>query len=208
MSLGGWLILSLAFLLFASLLLSADPRYSNSDRPDLPLIRLRVEFTGFPRITNINRFGQKFVGKVANPEDLLLFSKQKKVSTSTKKGGAKEDDEKQVDTFLSHADRDRPPPIHELVNILIRQQKGSLNVLTETKLAEMVDSYVNKKEIDSISTGVAKAIKTMTVAMREEKTIQDQEEVTGEDVERIIRKKHTEFTAAGQELKHAEAKRN
>jgi len=47
----------------------------------LPLIRVRVDHTGFPRITNINKFGQKFVGKVANPEELLLFSKQKAQST-------------------------------------------------------------------------------------------------------------------------------
>ena len=47
----------------------------------MPLIRLRVDHTGFPRITNINKFGQKFVGKVANPEELLLFSKQKAQST-------------------------------------------------------------------------------------------------------------------------------
>jgi len=34
---------------------SDDPRYSNADRPDLPLIRLRVDHTGFPRVTNVNK---------------------------------------------------------------------------------------------------------------------------------------------------------
>lgn len=58
-----------------------DPRYANADRPELPLVRLRVEHTGFPRITNVNKFGQRFIGKVANPEELLLFSKQKAVAT-------------------------------------------------------------------------------------------------------------------------------
>lgn len=60
-----------------------DPRYSNADRPELPLVRLRVDHTGFPRITNINKFGQRFIGKVANPEELLLFSKQKAVATKS-----------------------------------------------------------------------------------------------------------------------------
>ena len=45
------------------------------------LLLFTRRFSGFPRITNVNKFGQKFVGKVANPEDLLLFSKQKAVST-------------------------------------------------------------------------------------------------------------------------------
>lgn len=44
------------------------------DAPLLPLIRLRVDYTGFSTI-NAQRFGQQFVGKVANPHDLLLFQK-------------------------------------------------------------------------------------------------------------------------------------
>lgn len=40
----------------------------------LPLIRLRVDYTGFSTI-NAQRFGQKFVGRVANPHDMLLFHK-------------------------------------------------------------------------------------------------------------------------------------
>ena len=45
-----------------------------ADAPLLPLIRLRVDYTGFSTI-NAQRFGQQFVGKVANPHDLLLFQK-------------------------------------------------------------------------------------------------------------------------------------
>lgn len=35
---------------------------------------VQVDYTGFCTI-NAQRFGQKFVGRVANPHDLLLFSK-------------------------------------------------------------------------------------------------------------------------------------
>ncbi len=45
-----------------------------ADAPLLPLVRLRVDYTGFSTI-NAQRFGQRFVGKVANPHDLLLFQK-------------------------------------------------------------------------------------------------------------------------------------
>ena len=40
----------------------------------LPLVRLRVDYTGFGTI-NTQRFGQKFVGKVANPHDVLHWHK-------------------------------------------------------------------------------------------------------------------------------------
>lgn len=43
-------------------------------RAMLPLVRLRVDYTGFSTI-NAQRFGQKFVGRVANPHDMLLFHK-------------------------------------------------------------------------------------------------------------------------------------
>ena len=42
--------------------------------PKLPLVRLRVDYTGFSTI-NAQRFGQRFVNKVANPQDLLIWHK-------------------------------------------------------------------------------------------------------------------------------------
>jgi len=186
-----------------------DPRYRNPDRPELPLVRLRVDHTGFPRISNINKFGQKFVGKVANPEELLLFSKQKAQATKGGKNVVSKSDEKQLDAFL-HADRgDKIPPIHELVRLLIRQQ-GTLNVLTESKMAEFVDDYVNRKDLDSIADGVAKSIKQMAGSMKAEPTLADSDDIKLDDVDRLIRKKHTELTAADRkdEAKHAEDAKN
>ncbi|CAI5729940.1 unnamed protein product [Peronospora destructor] len=50
---------------------------SREEEKELVLIRLRVEHTGFPVLVN-QRFGAKFVGKVANPNDILLFYRRKK----------------------------------------------------------------------------------------------------------------------------------
>lgn len=48
---------------------------AGGDTPEkLPLIRLRVDYTGYSTI-HAQRFGHRFVGKVANPTDILLFSK-------------------------------------------------------------------------------------------------------------------------------------
>lgn len=43
----------------------------------LPLIRLRVDHTGDYEIENSRRFSNKFVGKVANVNDILLYHKKK-----------------------------------------------------------------------------------------------------------------------------------
>ncbi|XP_078432461.1 DNA repair and meiosis protein (Mre11) isoform X2 [Wolffia australiana] len=43
----------------------------------LPLVRVKVDYSGFMTI-NPQRFGQKYVGKVANPQDILIFSKSAK----------------------------------------------------------------------------------------------------------------------------------
>jgi double-strand break repair protein MRE11 len=42
--------------------------------PKLPLVRLRVDYTGFSTI-NTQRFGSTFVGRAANPHDIVLWQK-------------------------------------------------------------------------------------------------------------------------------------
>ena len=37
-------------------------------------VRVRVDYTGFSTI-NTQRFGQGFVGRVANPQDIILWAK-------------------------------------------------------------------------------------------------------------------------------------
>lgn len=50
--------------------------HMNGVRPTHTVLRalLQVDYTGFSTI-NVQRFGQKFVGKVANPHDVLLWHK-------------------------------------------------------------------------------------------------------------------------------------
>jgi double-strand break repair protein MRE11 len=50
------------------------PQQQQQQQQLLPLVRLRVDYTGFGTI-NSQRFGQKFVGKVANAHDMLLWAK-------------------------------------------------------------------------------------------------------------------------------------
>uniref|UniRef100_A0A1I8I8N5 Mre11_DNA_bind domain-containing protein n=1 Tax=Macrostomum lignano TaxID=282301 RepID=A0A1I8I8N5_9PLAT len=43
--------------------------------PELPLVRLRIDYTGGYETFSGQKFAQRFVGRVANPRDLLLFCK-------------------------------------------------------------------------------------------------------------------------------------
>jgi double-strand break repair protein MRE11 len=53
---------------------AATTQQQQQQQLPLPLIRLRVDYTGFGTI-NSQRLGQKYVGKVANPHDMLLWAK-------------------------------------------------------------------------------------------------------------------------------------
>lgn len=53
----------------------------NPKMPTIPLIRLKVEYNGFSTV-NPSRFGQRYVGRVANPNDILLFYKKRTTSST------------------------------------------------------------------------------------------------------------------------------
>ena len=57
-----------------SLLASLAAHPDASVKNKVPLIRIKVDYSGFTTI-NSQRFGQRFVGRVANPNDILLFTK-------------------------------------------------------------------------------------------------------------------------------------
>jgi double-strand break repair protein MRE11 len=56
------------------------PRDYHVKRCEQSLIRLKVDHAGFPAI-NQQRFGAQFVGDVANPSDILVFTKKKEKFT-------------------------------------------------------------------------------------------------------------------------------
>ncbi|OQU79987.1 hypothetical protein SORBI_3007G061500 [Sorghum bicolor] len=45
-------------------------------KPMLPLVRIKVNYTGYSMI-NSKQFGQHYVGKVANPQDILLLTRSR-----------------------------------------------------------------------------------------------------------------------------------
>ncbi|KAK2080753.1 hypothetical protein QBZ16_000607 [Prototheca wickerhamii] len=55
-------------------MLERAARGRSAGAPELPLVRLRVDYTGFSTI-NTQRFGARFVGRVANPHDIILWQR-------------------------------------------------------------------------------------------------------------------------------------
>eukprot|EP00392_Amoebophrya_sp_AT5.2_P005455 g5464.t1 len=56
---------------------SLKPEHLRAPSSKLPLVRLKVDYTDFPcNIIGNSRFGQQFVGRVGNPDALLLFTKK------------------------------------------------------------------------------------------------------------------------------------
>ncbi|DAZ97502.1 TPA: hypothetical protein N0F65_009770 [Lagenidium giganteum] len=113
---------------------------------DQVLIRLRVEHTGFPVLHN-QRFGGRFVGKIANPNDILLFYRKKKERSS---GTATGDNKRHVrDTLGLLDDPIRPVrlesvTIEDLLAKELQKPDQQLVFLPQAPLALALEDYIVK----------------------------------------------------------------
>ncbi|VDD76075.1 unnamed protein product [Mesocestoides corti] len=121
--------------------------------PPEPLIRLRVDVSGgFSKFSSL-RFGQKFVGRVANPKDLVTFTTRR--DTSIKRASITQSgDSSQNHTTrpgLSVAD------VESVVSrILTTNDKLRLELFTDDELAAGLRQFVAKGDGDGIDAVVAK----------------------------------------------------
>ncbi|KAL5199511.1 hypothetical protein ABZP36_020714 [Zizania latifolia] len=51
----------------------SDKTAASGSEPKLPLVRVKADYSGFSTII-LQLFGHKYIGKVANPNDILVFS--------------------------------------------------------------------------------------------------------------------------------------
>jgi double-strand break repair protein MRE11 len=110
----------------------------------LPLVRLRVDYSGGFSTINGQRFGQKFVGKVANPNDLLQFHKSAVRRKKEEDGatgargnaGMGEDEETIGNPQLQDQRR-----IEQLVNSNLT---SGLQLLSENDMSNALDDFVNR----------------------------------------------------------------
>lgn len=116
-------------------------------QPEEILIRLKVEHSGFTTLNN-QRFGARFVGRVANLSDILLFHRKKEANdrTSTKK--------KRVNNAM---DKPIAPEDHDEMNIedLVAENLDNsdkkMEMLDESKLNIALEDFVSKEIRQALS---------------------------------------------------------
>ncbi|RCV35627.1 hypothetical protein SEVIR_7G266000v4 [Setaria viridis] len=111
---------------------SSQPTASRSE-PKLPLVRIKVDYSGFSTI-NPQRFGQKYVGKVANPQDILIFSKSAKKRQAT---GDHIDDSEKL----------RPEELNQqTIEALVAESNLKMEILPVDDLDIALHDFVNKDD--------------------------------------------------------------
>ncbi|KAJ4762397.1 Double-strand break repair protein MRE11 [Rhynchospora pubera] len=99
----------------------------------LPLVRIKVDYSGFSTI-NPQRFGQKYVGKVANPQDILIFSKAAKRRQS-------------VQDTIDESERLRPEELNQQnIEALVAESNLKMEILPVNDLDIALHDFVNKDD--------------------------------------------------------------
>ncbi|XP_073114089.1 double-strand break repair protein MRE11 isoform X3 [Elaeis guineensis] len=92
-----------------------------------------VDYTGFSTI-NPQRFGQKYVGKVANPQDILIFSKAAKKRQS-------------VEEKLEDSERLHPEELNQQnIEALVAESNLKMEILPVNDLDIALHDFVNKDD--------------------------------------------------------------
>ncbi|CAI9097791.1 OLC1v1034283C1 [Oldenlandia corymbosa var. corymbosa] len=104
----------------------------NKSDVKLPLVRVKVDYSGYMTI-NPQRFGQKYVGKVANPQDILIFSKASRIS---RKEGKIDDSEKLRPEELNQAN----------IEALVAEHNLKMEILPVNDLDVALHNFVNKDD--------------------------------------------------------------
>ncbi|CAN1154267.1 Double-strand break repair protein MRE11 [Linum perenne] len=97
----------------------------------LPLVRVKVDYSGYMTI-NPQRFGQKYVGKVANPQDILIFSK------ASKKG---------QNAGINDCERLRPDELNQQnIEALVAESNLKMEILPVNDLDVALHNFVHKDD--------------------------------------------------------------
>ncbi|KAL7334078.1 meiotic recombination [Mucor circinelloides] len=116
----------------------------------MPLVRIRVDYSGGYETFNPQQFGQKFIDRVANPKDILKFQR-----TQTRANVTAKPSEMISDLSTAIPERLDTLRVEDLVSELLSRD---LLILPETGLEEAVMSLVEKSDKEAIRTFVTKSV--------------------------------------------------
>lgn len=116
--------------------------------PMLPLVRLKVDTTGVTETSNPIRFGQEFQGRIANPRDLLVFHRSKKLARRGEKVDIEMPDLSIDDIGLSTSEKLAKVRVANLVKEYLVAQE--LRLLGENGMSDAIQLFVEKDSIHAI----------------------------------------------------------
>eukprot|EP00180_Rhodochaete_pulchella_P004786 Plantae.Rhodophyta-Rhodochaete_pulchella.ctg972.p1 GENE.Plantae.Rhodophyta-Rhodochaete_pulchella.ctg972~~Plantae.Rhodophyta-Rhodochaete_pulchella.ctg972.p1 ORF type:complete len:519 (-),score=81.12 Plantae.Rhodophyta-Rhodochaete_pulchella.ctg972:308-1864(-) len=115
-----------------------------------PLVRIRVDHSGGFQALNPSRFGQHFVGQVANANDILLFSKKRDTSRATfMRGNALDEGADALNVPVHQAAAHDNLKVPDLVSFYLKSKKD-LQVHPPAEIGAAVEKFVNKGEARAI----------------------------------------------------------
>ncbi|EDV26195.1 uncharacterized protein TRIADDRAFT_24372, partial [Trichoplax adhaerens] len=128
-----------------SMISKAEAEHSGSTRqPTEPLIRLKVDYSGGYIPFNSLRFGQQFVGRVANPKDIVHFYKKRTRREITEM-------ESIENAELPISILERTVKIENIITELLANDSSyQMKFLSEKAIGDAVRIFVDKEENDII----------------------------------------------------------
>ncbi|KAA8893221.1 Mre11 DNA-binding presumed domain-containing protein [Sphaerosporella brunnea] len=141
-----------------------DADVSIDDAP-LPLIRLRVEYSapeGAFETENPQRFSNRFVGKVANVNDIIQFHRKKSYARRPKADVVTIERSALLEEYEGNIDAIK---VESLVKEFL--EKATLEILPSNGLGDAVGQFVDKDDRHAVETFVEESLKSYLAKMRE-----------------------------------------
>uniref|UniRef100_A0A182SPC6 Mre11 DNA-binding domain-containing protein n=1 Tax=Anopheles maculatus TaxID=74869 RepID=A0A182SPC6_9DIPT len=118
-------------------------------QPKLPLIRLRLGLTEVEQQFNAIRFGFRYHGRVANPQDMVIFKKKPKVKVKDELGNAL--DKAALQEAYRNQREQRAQRAEEIVDRYFREADvmNQLEVLSPRSMTELCRRMVDYEDDDA-----------------------------------------------------------
>lgn len=134
---------------------TADP----IEKP-LPLIRLRVEYSGGYEIENVTRFSNRFVGKIANVNDVVQFYKKKTPTKSDNKLTRKTKYDVDLIEENLHHKKTTELELQDIIRDFLQQTQ--LSLVPETEMNHAVKKFVENDDKQALNQFINQEIKRET----------------------------------------------
>ncbi|KAG5189147.1 Metallo-dependent phosphatase-like protein [Tribonema minus] len=166
---------------------AADPPPPGAEflvlKPEQVLVRLVVEHTGFPALSN-SRFGARFLGRVANAGDMLLFRRARKAAGLTGAAAKRAAAGSAALALPIQPDAMDDIKVEHLVQDNLDVAQSKLQLLQEKRLALALEDFVDKQNINSIPKLVEEHLHTTQHRLYEQKSVAS-EAIIEEEVLRL-----------------------